>query len=112
MNKISKRASFEAAKKTFDANDVAQVLQDRLFFKHGVPELYFQIETYWNGLNEVLNIRLNKSTADHPQTDDQSKNLIQTLCNMLRSSLQKVPENWELGPSFKHFLVCIQLVKS
>lgn len=37
VDKLSKLAIFEAVKKTFGAREVAQVFQDRLFAKRGVP---------------------------------------------------------------------------
>ena len=109
VDKLSKRAIFEAVKKPFGAREVAQVFQDRLFAKHGVPITIVSdrdpkfISNYWTGLTELLNIRLNKSTSDHPQTDGQSENLIRTLCNILRSSIQKVPTNWDQALSVFEF---------
>ena len=109
VDKLLKRAIFEAVKKTFGAREVAQVFQDRLFAKPGVPITIVLdrdpkvISNYWTGLTELLNIRLNKSTADHPQTDGQSENLIRTLCNMPRSSIQKVPMNWDQDLSVFEF---------
>lgn len=34
---------------------------------------------------QLLSVRLNISTADHPKTDGQSENLVRTLANMLCS---------------------------
>jgi len=80
---------------------VAQLFEDHLFSKHGVPIRLVSdrdprfISNYWSGLTEILNIRLNMSTADHPQTDGQSENMIRTLSSMLRSSIQKAPKDWD-----------------
>lgn len=42
-----------------------------------------------------MNVKLNMSTADHPQTDEQTENLIQTLSSMIRTYIQRNQTNWD-----------------
>ena len=102
VDKLSKRAIFIPTHKDVTAPEVAQLFQDHLFTKHGTPitiisdrDPKFQAR-YWRSLAEQQNVKLNLSTADHPQTDGQSKIMIKTLCNMLRESIQNDQENWDL----------------
>ena len=93
VEKLSKQAIFVPCHKDITAPKVAQLFQDHLFSKHGVPIQIISdrdprfISHYWGCLTELLNVLCSRSTADHPQTDGQSENLIRTLSNMLRSSI-------------------------
>lgn len=44
---------------------------------------------------QLLNVKLNTLTADHPQIEGQSENLIRTLANMRRGFIQKIQEDWD-----------------
>lgn len=58
---------------------------------------------------QMWNVKLNLSTADHPQTDGQSENLIKTLSNMIRSVVQKAPKDWDLAlPELDFEYNCLQ----
>ena len=54
---------------------------------------------YWRCLAELTNTKLNMSSRDHPQTDGQSENMIRTLSNMIRSFIQRRPEDWDVALS-------------
>lgn len=101
VDKLSKRAIFIPLTKTAKAIDIAQIFQDHLFSKHGVPEVIVSdrdpkfTSHFWASLTELLDIKLNLSTANHPQTDGQSENMIRTLSNMLRDCIQKEPKSWD-----------------
>ena len=110
VDKLSKRAIFIPTKKTIDTVEVTQLFHDHLFSKHGVPvtlildrDKLFK-SNYFKGLMELINIRLNMATKDHPQTDGQSENMICTLSAMLRSSIQKMPHQWHTMLSELEFI--------
>lgn len=109
VDKFSKQAIFTPCKKSATAPEIAQLFQDHLFAKHGVPTKIISdrdpkfTSKYWKCLTEVLNVRLNMSTADHPATDGQSENVIRTLSNMIRASIQKSPNNWDAILSILQF---------
>eukprot|EP00171_Calliarthron_tuberculosum_P021854 IDg21854t1 len=78
IDKLSKRGIFIPTTKNVTAQQVAQLFQDRLFSLHGVPVKIISDRDpkfkshYWASLTELLNVKRNMSTADHPQTDGQS----------------------------------------
>lgn len=109
VDRLSKRAIFNATKETIDAPEVAVIFQDSLFSKHGVPVAIVSDRDpkfkskFWRGIAELTNVRLKMSTADHPQTDGQSENMIRTLSNMIRSFIQKFPLDWDTALSQLEF---------
>lgn len=109
VDKLSKRAIFEPINKSATAQDVAQVFQDRLFSAHGMPRKIISdrdpryTSNFWKSLVQLLNIECNLSTANHPETDGQSENIIRTLSNMLKSSIQKSPKDWDKVLSIVEF---------
>lgn len=100
VDKLSKRAVFIPTKKTLNAIEAAELLQRFVFSVHGVPRKFISDRdpkfnsTFWKGLTKLLDIELNMSTADHPQTDGQSEITIRTLSGMLRHSIQKSHDSW------------------
>ena len=50
---------------------------------------------FWGKLQEALGTRLNFSTSFHPQTDGQSKRVIQVLEDMLRSCVIDYEGSWD-----------------
>nr|GEW89417.1 reverse transcriptase domain-containing protein [Tanacetum cinerariifolium] len=50
---------------------------------------------FWKSLNKALGIRLDMSTAYHPQTDGQSERTIQTLEGMLRACVLDFGKGWD-----------------
>ena len=51
---------------------------------------------FWQELHKALGIRLDFSTAFHPQTDGQSERTIQTLEDMLRMCVMDFGGQWDL----------------
>ena len=49
---------------------------------------------FWKSLQLALGTRLNFSTTFHPQTDGQSKRVIQVLEDMLRGCVLDFPGSW------------------
>ncbi|KAD3336598.1 hypothetical protein E3N88_32117 [Mikania micrantha] len=50
---------------------------------------------FWESLHEAFGIRLDLSTAYHPQTDGQTERTIQTLEDMLRACVIDFGGNWD-----------------
>ena len=50
---------------------------------------------FWKELQSALGTGLNFSTPFHPQTDGQSKRLIQVLKDMLRGYVMEFPGSWD-----------------
>ncbi|GJY04320.1 putative reverse transcriptase domain-containing protein [Tanacetum coccineum] len=69
--------------------------------RHGVPvsiisdrDSHFT-SRFWRSLQEALGTNLDMSTAYHPQTDGQSKRIIQTLKDMLRACVIDFGSSWD-----------------
>ena len=109
VDKLSKRGIFIPTKKTLSAPEAAVLFQDYLFSKHGTPVTIITDRdpkfkgNFWRSMAQQLNIKLNMSTASHPQTDGQSENLIRTLSGMLRGYIQKDEQNWDTVLSILEF---------
>ena len=75
VDKLSKRALFIRTNKTLDTPEAAALLHSHVLYKYGVPALIISDRdlrfksNVWKGLMELLSVKLNLSTADHPQTD-------------------------------------------
>eukprot|EP00171_Calliarthron_tuberculosum_P004604 IDg4604t1 len=101
IDKLSKRAIFAASSKRATAETVFQLFQDRLFTQHGVPELIISdrdplfSSNYWRDSMHNISVKLDMSTASHPQTDGQSERAIQMLLDMLRPVVQQYPNDWD-----------------
>ena len=101
VDKLSKRCVLIPTRKDISARDVAQLFQDHVFTKYGTPTTIITdrdpkfTARFWRCLTELKNVRLNLSTADHPQTDGQSEVMVKTLSNMIRSSIQKDKHDWD-----------------
>ena len=100
VEKLSKRAIFIPTTKGVTAAGAAQLLQDEVFSKHGIPTKMVSDgdpkfkPNLWKGLAQLLNVKLNVSTSDQPQTDGQSEVMIKILSNMIRKTIQEEKENW------------------
>ena len=108
VEKLSKRAIFIPTTKGVTAAGAAQLLQDAAFSKHGITVKMISDRAkfksnFWKSLAQLLNIKLNISTSDHPQTDVQSEVMIKTLSNMIRKTIQEEKENWQTVLSTMEF---------
>ena len=100
VEKLSKRAVFIRTTKNVTSMEAAQLLHYSVFNKFGMP---FKIvsdrdpkfkSNFWTTLAQLLKVKLNISTADHPQTDGQSEVMIRTLSNMIRKTMQEEKDSW------------------
>jgi hypothetical protein len=76
---------------------------------HGVPISIVSdrdprfISRLWPSIQRALGTNLSINTAFHPQTDGQSKRIIQILEDLLRACALEFGENWEEHPSLVEF---------
>ena len=84
-------AHFSAVLDTIDGEGTARLFIDRVFRQHGLPVAIITdrdprlMGAVWKSIFRVLGIRLNMSTADHPQTDDQTERVNCVIEDILRS---------------------------
>nr|GFC65084.1 putative reverse transcriptase domain-containing protein [Tanacetum cinerariifolium] len=88
---LTKSAHFLPTKKTDNIEKLAQQYLKEIVCRHGVPVSIISdrdslfTSRFWKTLQEALGTQINLSIAYHPETDDQSERMIQTLEDMLRA---------------------------
>nr|GEV36433.1 hypothetical protein [Tanacetum cinerariifolium] len=89
-----------AQKKAVDASAILQKGLDKMIERRSDGTLYY-LDRIWvhlkgKSMQEVLETRLDMSTAYHPQTDGQSERTIQTLEDMLRACVLDFGGSWDV----------------
>ena len=91
VDRLTKSAHFLPLRTDYSLNKLAELYIKEIVQLHGILVSIISdrdsrfTSKFWGKLQEVLGTRLNFSTAFHPQTDGQSKIVIQVLEDMLRS---------------------------
>jgi transposase InsO family protein len=100
VDKFTKYCHLITLSHPFKAMEVAQLFLDNIYKLHGLPakiitdrDLLFT-SSFWEELMKMLGIKLNFSTAYHPQTDGQTKRLNQCIEGYLRCMVFQRPKEW------------------
>lgn len=102
VDRLTKFAYFLPFLKTATAEQLAQLLVERVFSNHGTPEEIISdrdklfLSNFWKTTMLLLQIKNKMSTSFHPQTDGQTERTNQTLEQYLRSFLNYQQNNWAL----------------
>ncbi|TQD77792.1 hypothetical protein C1H46_027665 [Malus baccata] len=100
VDRLTKSAHFIPVREKYSLNKLAQLFISKIVKYHGVPVNIISdrdprfTSKFWTAFQEALGTRLLYSTAYHPQTDGQSERTIQTLEDMLRSSVMQFGDSW------------------
>ncbi|KAI5337664.1 hypothetical protein L3X38_016935 [Prunus dulcis] len=81
--------------RTQNKHDGVLVIVDRLTKSAHFLPIHDLPSRFWTKLHEAFGTQLQFSTAFHPQTDGQSKRMIQTLEDMLRACALQFREDWD-----------------
>ena len=90
VDRLTKSAHFIPVRTDFSLDKLAELYVSQIVRLHGVPISIVSdrdprfTSRFWKKLQEALGTKLHFSTAFHPQTDGQSKRIIQILEDMLR----------------------------
>ncbi|GKC34561.1 putative reverse transcriptase domain-containing protein, partial [Tanacetum coccineum] len=91
VDRLTKSTHFLPTKKTDSMEKLTRLYLKEVMCRHGIPvsiisdqDSHF-MSRFWKSLQEALGMSVDMSTAYHPQTDSQSKRIIQTLEDMLRT---------------------------
>ncbi|KAM1916178.1 hypothetical protein ACFX13_035944 [Malus domestica] len=93
IDRLTKLAHFILVREKYSLSRLAKLFISQIVKYHGVPVIIILdrdprfTSKFWVSFQEVLGMRLLYSTTYHPQTDGQSERTIQTLDDMLRSSV-------------------------
>ena len=101
IDRLTKSAHFIPVRIDYSMDRLAELYVDEIVRLHGVP-LSIVLDRdprftsrFWKELQSALGTKLNFSTASHPQTDGQSKRLIQVLEDMLRGCVMEFSGSWD-----------------
>ena len=100
VDRLTKSAHFLPIHEKFSPKKLAELFMNYIASLHGVlvsiildrDPLF--TSRFWKGLMKELGVKLNLSTAFHPQADGQSERTIQTLEDMLRSCILQFKGHW------------------
>ena len=100
VDRLTKSAHFIPVREKFSLDRLAELFVSKIVKYYGVPTSIVSdrdprfTSKFWTAFQEALGTRLLYSTAYHPQTDGQSERTIQTLEDMLRSSVLQFGDSW------------------
>src|SRR4051812_45866326 len=89
VDQLTKVARFLPVRSNFKVPQYSQIYMREIVRVHGVPLSIVSdrdpkfTSGFWNSLQAALETMIRLSTAYHPQTDDQSERIIQTLEDIL-----------------------------
>ena len=101
VDRLTKSAHFILVKVTYNVEKLAKLYISEIFRLHGFPISIISNRgtqftfMFWQTLHVELGIRLDLSTAFHPQTDVQSERTIQVLEDMLRACVIEFGGHWD-----------------
>jgi IS30 family transposase len=95
VDRLSKVAQLILVKTTYKGSKLAELYIARIVCLRGVPKKIVSdrgtqfTSKFWEKLHESMDMKLNFSSAYHPQTDGQTERINQILEDMLTSSLSR-----------------------
>ncbi|KAM1013748.1 hypothetical protein ACFX2C_043829 [Malus domestica] len=99
-DRLTKSTHFIPGREKYPLNKLAKLFITKIVKYHGVPVNIISdrdprfTSKFWIAFQEALGTKLLYSNAYHPQTDGQSERTIQTLEDMLRSSVLQFVDFW------------------
>ncbi|GJR25990.1 putative reverse transcriptase domain-containing protein [Tanacetum coccineum] len=109
VDRLIKFAHFLPMKETEYMEKLTRQYLKEVVSRHGVPvSIIFDRDSkftshFWQLLNKALGTQLDMSMAYHPQADDQSERIIQTLEDMLRACVIDFRKGWDRHLSLVEF---------
>ena len=101
IDRLTKSAHFLLVRTNYSLDKLAELYIKEIVRLHGIPISIISdrdprfTSRFWGKLHEALGTQLNFSTTFHPQTDGQSKRVIQILEDMLRSCVIDYEGSWD-----------------
>jgi hypothetical protein len=100
VDRLTKYAHFIPMSHPYTTHQVAQLFLDNIVKLHGTPETIVSdrdrifTSKLWHDIFSALKVKLNFSSAYHPESDGQSERVNQCLEQYLRSMAFAEPQNW------------------
>lgn len=101
VDKLSKQTHFIPLDSKINAKGTADLFYKEVYKQHGLPRKIISdrdsrfTSNFWKELMKLLQVKLNLSTAFHPQTDGQSERAFRILEEMLRCYVNSTQNDWE-----------------
>jgi hypothetical protein len=101
VDHLTKMTLFIPTSNSVTTEQIAQMFVEHVFSKHGVPsDMVLDrgsefTSLFWHSLGTLLDMKLNFSTAFHPQTDGQTECTNQTLEQYLQLYCNYRQNNWK-----------------
>nr|GEV22257.1 putative reverse transcriptase domain-containing protein [Tanacetum cinerariifolium] len=102
VDRLTKFAHFLPICEDFNMDTLARLYLKEIVARHGVPSSIISnsesrfTSRFWQSLQDALGTRLDITTANYPQTDDQSERTIQTLEDILRACVIDFEGSWDV----------------
>jgi hypothetical protein len=101
VDRFSKMAIPAACKKSITEEVTTKLFFERVWVHFGIPQTIVSdrgsrfLSTFWSSLWSLLDTKLTKSTAFHPQTDGQTEVVNRMIVHILRMDNSKHPRTWD-----------------
>jgi hypothetical protein len=101
VDRFSKMAIMAACKKNITTEATAKIFFECVWVHFGIPQTIVSdrdsrfLNTFWSSLWSLLDTKLTKSTAFHPQTDGQTEVINQMIVHILCMYNSKHPHTWD-----------------
>jgi hypothetical protein len=100
VDRFSKMVHLVPVKKKITSQESAQIFLDTIFRLHGMPDTIVSdrdpkfVATFWRALFKLCGVKLNMSTAAHPETDGQTERVNRVIGDIMRSYATEFYKNW------------------
>nr|GEX20946.1 putative reverse transcriptase domain-containing protein [Tanacetum cinerariifolium] len=100
MDQLTKSAYFLSMREDYKIDRLTRLYLNEIVARHGVSISIISdrdsrfTSRFWQSMQKALGTHLDMSTTYHPQTNGQSKRIIQTLEDMLRACKVSIPIMW------------------
>jgi hypothetical protein len=107
-DRFSKMAILAACKKNITTEATAKIIFEQLWVHFGIPKTIISdrdswfLNSFWSILWSLLDTKLTKSTAFHPQIDGQTEVVNRMVIHILRMYNSKHPRTWDESLPYVH----------
>jgi hypothetical protein len=100
VDRLTKMVHFMPCNKTVTSKEIAKLFMDNIYKYHGLPYDIISdrgsqfASKFWQLLFKILKVKIKLSSANHPQTDEQTEKINQVLEQYLRCTIKYHQDNW------------------
>jgi hypothetical protein len=97
---LTGRVHLVPSRQDYRAREIAELVFSEVYRLHGLPKRIVSdrdvlfTSTFWQHLNQLLGIKLNMSSAYHPESDGSTERANRTVTQMIRSCINADQKNW------------------